>query len=148
MNSRTITPRVVIADQPDADDLARLQSDGFAAVINLRHAGEPEQPIDPATEGAQIQAQGLDYLHVPIGGAPLTPEAVQAVAGFLDQHADGKVLVHCRRGPRAAALVLLHQAQTQGWPPEQAIAAGQAMGLHVEGGLRLMVELYLAQHGC
>ncbi len=144
MNTRSITPTLVIADQPDADDLAGLAAEGYAGVINLRLPGEPEQPIDPAAEGALVRAQGLDYLHVPIGGAPLTPEGVGSVCEFLDRHADGKVLVHCRRGPRAAALVLLHRAQANGWAPAQAIEAGRELGLGVEGNLRLMVEAYLA----
>ncbi len=83
-----------------------------------------------------------------MGGAPLTAEGVESVHRFLeDQTGKGKVLVHCRKGGRASALVLLHLARQEGWEPQEAIAKGQERGLNVEGNLKVMVELYLAQQG-
>jgi protein tyrosine phosphatase (PTP) superfamily phosphohydrolase (DUF442 family) len=89
---------------------------------------------------------GLDYVHYGVGGGPLTAEGVSAVCSLLDRHASGKVLVHCRKGARAAALVLVHEAQKQGWKPEEATVKGRALGLDIEGGLRLLVEHYLQTH--
>jgi hypothetical protein len=51
--------------------------------------------------------------------------------------------VHCRRGPRAAALVLLQQARAQNWGAAEAASKGRAMGLDVDGGLKMLVESYL-----
>ena len=142
---RPITPAITVADQPNEADLEALRSDGYTGVVNLRHDGEPEQPLGTAAEGERIRALGMDYLHYGVGGAPLGAEGVGAVLEFLDRHESGKVLVHCRKGSRAAALVLLHQARRHGWPAGEAIARGKAMGLEVEGNLRAMVEQYLAQ---
>ena len=55
---------------------------------------------------------------------------------FLDKHAGDRVLVHCRKGGRAAALVLIQQARANGWSATEAMEKGQALGLKVEGGLR------------
>ena len=41
------------------------------------------------------------------------------------------------------ALLLLQQARANNWTAAEAIAKGKAMGLDVEGGLRMMVEIYL-----
>jgi uncharacterized protein (TIGR01244 family) len=146
MNSRTISAHVAISDQPTEDDLRSLKDEGYVGIVNLRHDGEPEQPLGTAAEGEKVRALGLDYLHYGVGGAPLSDQGVTAVSDFLEGHADGKVLVHCRKGGRAAALVLIHEAKKRGWKANEAVAKGQAMGLQVDGGLRLIVEQYLTQH--
>lgn len=144
---RAITPGLTIGDQPTEEDLRALKDEGFVGVVNLRNDGEPEQPLGTAAEGEKARGLGLDYLHYGVGSAPLTEAGVGSVCDFLDRHADaGKVLVHCRKGGRAAALVLLHQARRNHWGPDEAIAQGKAMGLEVEGGLRTLVENYLKQH--
>ena len=144
---RPITSAITIGDQPTEDDLARLKAEGYTGVVNLRNPGEPEQPISPSDEAEKARAMGLEYLHHGVGGAPLTPQGVTAVCDFVDRHtqAGQKVLVHCRKGPRAAALVLLQQARVNKWQPDEVIARGREMGLEVDGGLRTLVETYLHQ---
>src|SRR3954447_17235394 len=144
---RPITPAITIGDQPTEDDLLECKYEGFSGVVNLRHDGEPEQPISTASEGERVRALGLEYLHHGVGGAPLADPGVSEVCDFIDRLStgDGKVLVHCRKGGRAMALVLIQQARLHGWAPQEALAKGQAMGLQVDGPLRLMVESYLAR---
>jgi uncharacterized protein (TIGR01244 family) len=146
MNRRPITPNLAIGDQPTEADLEALRREGYVGVVNLRNDGEPEQPLSTAAEGERVRALGMDYLHYGVGGAPLSEPGVGAVGDFLDRHAQDKVLVHCRKGGRAEALVLLHRAKAEGWSPAEALAKGEQMGLKVEGGLRQMVETYLAEH--
>ena len=143
---RTITPEIVIADQPTEADLAALKAAGYVGVVNLRNDGEPEQPIGTVLEGEKVRALGLDYLHMGVGGGSLTEQGVESVVGFLGDHASGKTLVHCRKGGRAAAIVLLQQALEHGWSPTEAIKEGKEIGLDVDGGLRVMVETYLDDH--
>lgn len=147
MQVRAVTESIRIAAQPSEADLRGLAGEGVRGVINLRHAGEPDQPLSPEAEGELVRSLGLDYLHQAVGGAPITAEAVASVSAFLDRHTpEGPVLLHCRKGGRAAALVLLHLAHRNGWTAPQAIAQGEAMGLSLEGNLRLMVEAFLAAH--
>jgi uncharacterized protein (TIGR01244 family) len=145
MKARPITPGITIADQPTAEELRGLKDEGYVGVVNLRNDGEPEQPLGTAAEGEQVRSLGMDYLHYGVGGAPLSEQGVESVADFLDRHASGKVLVHCRKGARAAALVLLHQAKAHGWAPGEVFDKGRAMGLEVDGGLRTLVENYLRE---
>ncbi len=147
MQAQEITPRISIAGQPTAEDLAALKAEGYTGVVNLRHDGEPEQPLSSAAEGDLVRQDGLEYLHYAVGGAPLTFQGVAAVCDLLDRHADGKVLVHCKRGGRALALVLLHLAKSQNWPTDEVITRGQASGITLDGGLRQLVQLYLDQQG-
>ncbi len=140
-----MTPTITIGDQPTEADLEELKREGYVGVVNLRNPGEPEQPMSPQVEGEKVRALGMDYLHYGVGGAPLADPGVTAVCDFVDQHAQSsqKVLVHCRRGGRAVALLLIQQARANHWTPEETIAKGKAMGLEVDGGLRMMVETYL-----
>ena len=144
MQRLAITPNLAIGDQPTAADLEELKREGYAGVVNVRLDGEPDQPLSTAAEGQLVRALGMEYLHSGVGGAPLTEAGVGAVCDFLDRHAADKVLVHCRRGPRAVALVLLHRARAEGWPPAEVLARGEQLGLKIEGGLRQMVEAYLS----
>lgn len=145
---RAITEKITIGDQPSEEDLKRLKGEGYVGIVNLRNAGEPEQPLNPTEEGERVRALGMEYLHYGVGAAPLTEQGVGAVCDFIDLHAQGshKVLLHCRKGPRAVALLLLQQARANGWKPEEVFDKGKAMGLVVEGGLRTLVEGYLQQH--
>lgn len=143
---RTITPGIVISDQPSEADLSALKADGFVGVVNLRNDGEPEQPIGTAAEGHKVRALGLDYYHMGVGSDPFDEVGVGAVCKFIDDHAGGKVLVHCRKGGRAAAVVLLQQAIARGWSADEAVAKGREVGLQVDGGLKTLVEGYLRAH--
>jgi uncharacterized protein (TIGR01244 family) len=140
------TPGITLADQPTEEDLRGLRARGFVGVVNLRNDGEPDQPIGPATEGNFVRGLGMDYLHYGVGSAPLTEEGVTSVSDFLTRHAGHDVLVHCRKGSRAAALVLIREAQARGWAPDEAVTQGRAIGLDVDGGLRALVENYLRDH--
>ena len=142
---KSITQAITIGDQPDEADLKVLRDEGYVGVVNLRNDGEPEQPLGTAEERERAQALGLDYLHYGVGSSPLTEQGVSSVCKFLDEHAGGKTLVHCRKGGRAAALVLLYKARAEHWSPEEAVAKGNALGLGVEGGLRNLVESFLRE---
>ena len=117
--------------------------------MNLRNDGEPDQPLNPSAEGEKARALGLDYLHYGVGASPLSESGVNSVCEFIERNAQGtnRVLVHCRRGPRAAALVLIQQAREKKWAGSEVVAKGKAMGLDVDGGLRALVEQFLGATG-
>jgi uncharacterized protein (TIGR01244 family) len=146
---RAVTATITIGDQPTETDLEQLKSEGYSGIINLRMDGEPEQPMGTVEEGEKIRALGMDYLHYGVGAAPLSEPGVTEVCDFIDRHAQepNKVLVHCRRGGRAIALLLLQQARANDWSPHEALAKGKAMGLEVDGGLKTLVEAYLKPAG-
>lgn len=141
-----VTPTITVGDQPDGDDLKALAGEGYVGVVNLRNDGEPDQPMGPSAEGETVKALGLDYLHVGVGSAPLDDEGVAAFCLFLDEHAAGKTMVHCRKSGRAVALVALYLARKQGWSADEAAAMAGEHGLKVEGGMRTLVETYLRAH--
>lgn len=142
---RPITPEIIIGDQPTEEDLLECKYEGYAGVVNLRNDREPEQPLSTGAEGDKVRVLGMEYLRYGVGGAPLANSGVAEVCDFIDRLAGGggKVLVHCRKGGRAMALVLLQQARAYGWTAAEAIEKGRAIGLQVDGPLKTMVENYL-----
>ena len=138
---RAITPRITIGDQPTEADLIRLKSEGYTGIVNLRNDGEPEQPLDTVAEGQQVRDLGMAYIHMGVGANPLTKPGVESVGDFIKSQ--DKVMVHCRKGARAAAIVLIQQAQQESWSAGEAVAKGRGLGLEVDGGLRGIVEGYL-----
>jgi uncharacterized protein (TIGR01244 family) len=144
---RPITTAITVGDQPTEEDLEQLKREGYVGVVNLRNPGEPEQALSPTEEGDKVRALGMEYLHYGVGSTPLSEQGVGSVCDFVDRHAQGsqKVLVHCRKGSRAVALLLLQQARANNWSADETFAKGKAMGLEVEGGLRTLVEMYLRE---
>lgn len=140
---KAVTSAITIGDQPDEEDLGALKGEGYVGVVNLRNDGEPEQPLGPAAEGDAVRALGLDYLHFGVGSAPLGKEGVTALCRFLDEHAGGTTLVHCRKGGRAVALVALYLATKEGWSADEVAARAEARGLRLDGGLKNLVEGYV-----
>jgi uncharacterized protein (TIGR01244 family) len=142
---RPVTATITIGDQPTEADLERLKQEGYVGVVNLRNDGEPDQPLSSTEEGNKVRALGMKYLHYGVGASPLSDAGVHAVCDFVDEHAQGtgKVLVHCRRGPRAIALLLLQQARANQWSADEVFTKGKALGLEVDGGLKMLVEGYL-----
>ena len=138
-----ITPTITVGDQPDGEDLKALVAEGYIGVVNLRNEGEPEQPLSPSAEGETVKALGLNYLHVGVGAAPLSQEGVGAFCLFLDEHAAGRTLVHCRKAGRAVALVALYLARKEGWTANDVAVKAGEHGLKLDGGLRTLVETYL-----
>jgi uncharacterized protein (TIGR01244 family) len=146
---RPVTATITIGDQPTEADLEQLKREGYVGVVNLRNDGEPEQPLSTSEEGAKVRALGLKYLHYGVGAGALAEPGVTAVCDFIDAHAQGagKVLVHCRKGGRAAAILLLQQARAKDWKAGEVFSNGKAMGLEVDGGLKTLVESYIKTSG-
>jgi uncharacterized protein (TIGR01244 family) len=99
-----ISDKVTVGKVPPSDeDLKGLASEGFAAVVNLRRAGEPNQPLTPEEEGEAAARHGLRYTHIPVDGTNIDEATIQR---FKDEVAQlpGPVFVHCASGRRAEAV--------------------------------------------
>lgn len=148
VNVRKFSDCVFVSGQPSADELAAMAAEGFVAVVNLRHDGEPEQIIGVAEEAGIVQSNGMAYHSHPIGGAPLDRAQVAETIAFIDgfAHRGGKVLLHCRKGGRAAAFAAIRDAVATGQTAHEAFARAAAQGSPLDGNLRRLVEQYLSAH--
>jgi uncharacterized protein (TIGR01244 family) len=140
--------RVFIAGQPTEAALEKLKALGVTAVVNLRTpkemADRAQVPYDEAAAAARL---GLEYVHVPLGGAdfPYTPEAVDRFAAVLVAH-PGPVLLHCTVAWRASYLWAAYLVRHGGLQLDAALARGRAIGLSqdpLEGLLGRPIRLTL-----
>lgn len=123
-----IDDKVTAGAQPDEDDLATLARQGVTTIINLRRAGESNQPITPEAEGEKAKALGLRYVHLPVSVADLRPEQVQAFTQAVEL-SDGPVYVHCGAGQRACAFALMSKADGQGSAADGVLAEAKEKGI-------------------
>lgn len=111
------------AGQPDEAAFKVFASSGYAAVIDLRTAGET-RGLD---EQAVVEELGMDYVSLPIGRDGISFENAKSLDGLISGY-DGPVLVHCGSSNRVGALLAL-RASLGGADDETAIEAGKAGGL-------------------
>jgi uncharacterized protein (TIGR01244 family) len=123
--------RVYISGQPDEAALAELRRRGLSVVVNTRTPAEVEDREKvPFDEGQVVRDLGMSYVSIPLGGDehPYEPAAVERLAKVLDGN-QGRVLIHCGFGGRAAYLWLAYLVQHADLSLERAMARGEAMML-------------------
>jgi uncharacterized protein (TIGR01244 family) len=111
------------AGQPDEASLKVFADSGYAAVIDLRTAGE-ERGLD---EPAVVEELGMDYVSLPIGRDGISFENARSLDELIKSY-EGPVLVHCGSSNRVGALLAL-RASLDGADDAAALDVG------LEGGL-------------
>jgi len=101
-----VSAKISAGGQPSEEDIAALKAAGYRKIINLRQAGEANQPLDPQAWGDAVTAAGLAYVHIPVDPMNLHPSSASAVTQAVEE-ADGPVYIHCAAGGRAVTHALL-----------------------------------------
>ncbi len=123
---RFVTDDFAVSPQISAADVAVAAGRGFSLIVNNRPDGEaPGQPAGAAIEAA-ARAAGLDYIHIPVSGAP-TSSQVEAVRTAVEG-ASGKVLAYCRSGTRSVVTWALGQATDGKMGATDIVRRGAAAG--------------------
>ena len=122
---RTVTPTFAVAPQIGLADMATAAAEGFVRVIGNRPDGEdPGQPANAEMEAA-ARAAGLDYLWIPVTGAP-TPEQADAMVSAVGD--GGKTLAFCRSGTRSITAWALGQARAGTMSAAELVRLGDGAG--------------------
>ncbi len=116
--------RITAAGQPNAQGLKELADDGYAAVIDLRTAGE-DRGIDEQT---LVESLGMEYVSLPIAGrGAISFDNARKLDEILDRY-DEPVLVHCGSSNRVGALFALRE-KLHGANDEDAQNFGRSAGM-------------------
>lgn len=146
METRKIDESVTVGAQPTEPDVQELARRGFRSIVNLRTAGEEEQPLDPAQEGQAAEKNGLRYAHIPISLRNLTTEQMDSFRDEME-NLPSPVYIHCRGGTRAAALLAIHRAVESGKSGDEAIRDAEQIGAPVDTPEYLeFFKEYVEQH--
>lgn len=122
---------ITVGAQPSREELQKLKEEGFRSVINLREAGEQEQPLSPQEEGKQAGELGLEYEHIPVSMGAMSEDKVNQFRERL-ANLPGPVFVHCRSGKRAGAFTMMHTAVVRGMSGEEALQQAKDMGFECD----------------
>jgi uncharacterized protein (TIGR01244 family) len=114
---------VTTAGQPDEAGFKVFADNGYAAVIDLRTAGE-DRGLE---EAAVVESLGMDYINLPIGRDGITFANAKALQALIKAY-DQPVLVHCGSANRVGALFALSE-YAESEDVEAALEAGRAAGL-------------------
>lgn len=136
MHSRPLEDRLHVSPQITAEDIPAAAARGYRAFISNRPDGEePGQPEAEALRAA-AEAAGLAFVHIPVRGSAIGPDAVAAFRQALND-LPGPILAFCRSGTRTTVLWALSQAGER--PVDDIIRAAADAG-HDLSGLRPRLE--------
>lgn len=111
MQTTKISERFTVGPQIEAREVEDIRDAGYCVVICNRPDGEePGQPSASDIASA-CEAAGLSFHHLPVQGANLTRELIEAFRDVVD-NADGPVFAYCRSGSRSAHL---YQTAMSSW---------------------------------
>ena len=141
-----LNEQITVGAQPTEQQLPELQRGGFRTVINLRTAGEEEQPLPPEAEGERVREQGMEYRHLPVSMEAMGPELVDRFRQELEA-APEPVFVHCKSGTRAGAFSMMHLAVQAGWSGADTLQKAEEMGFECkQPELKEFVKRYIDGH--
>jgi len=103
-----------------------IKKEGFASIINLREASEPDANVDQ--EGALAKQAGLKYFHVPFNGASPDPKAADAFIAAITSPGTEPAFIHCSGGNRAATMWMIKRMVVDHWDVDRATKEAMSLG--------------------
>ena len=116
-NYRAVNERVATSGRVEPEQLAELGAADFSAVINL--LPDSSQYAVPDERGI-VEAQGIDYLYLPVDFAAPTLGDYLQFRQFMQRVGEGKVLVHCAANYRVSAFYSRYAVETGVWSRAEA----------------------------
>lgn len=128
-------PRLATAGTLTPEDIAEVRNQGFDVVVNAT----PSEPDVVEAEQKLVEAQGMAYRYLPYTDEGVSDAHLAELNALLADDTI-RVLIHCKAGSRAGALLAMHQLST-GVEREAALTAGRAAGLQPDMEAELVQRL-------
>lgn len=126
-NFKRLESTVACAGATTPEAMRAVKDMGFASVVNLREASEPNANVE--AESAAATAAGLRYVHLPLNREKPDPAVIDRFLVAARDPANQPMFIHCASGNRAAAMWLVKRAVIDGWPIERATQEAETLGL-------------------
>jgi protein tyrosine phosphatase (PTP) superfamily phosphohydrolase (DUF442 family) len=101
-----ISPNLLTAGQPFAEQFPLIKESGCEVVINLASHESPDYVTD---EAASVQTLEMDYIAIPVEWSAPKPEDLKAYFSALESNQGCKIFVHCARNMRVSAFTYLYR---------------------------------------
>lgn len=117
-NYYPISPLILTAGQPTAEQISLVAAAGCQVVINLARPSSPNALPD---EADLVAAQGMDYIAIPVVWEEPTLEDLARFFAAMEANRDRKVFVHCVVNYRVSSFIYLYRVLRLGADPDEAI---------------------------
>ena len=144
-NLKRLDSTVACAGATTPESMRAVKEMGFAAVVNLREASEPNANVE--AESAAAKAAGLRYVHLPLNRESPDPAVADRFVIAARDPANQPMFIHCASGNRAAAMWLIKRAVVDGWPIDRATAEAEKLGLEHEPWKTYAIDYAKAHQG-
>jgi|SRR5579862_5189818 len=118
---------VACAGATKVEAVPEIKKMGFASIINLREASEPDANVEG--ESAAAKAAGIRFYHVPFNGQKPDPAAATAFLDAITAKGSEPAFIHCAGGNRAAAMWMIKRLAVDHWDADRAGTEATALGL-------------------
>ncbi len=140
-NAGKINDMLLRGAQPSSQGLAELKKLGVTTIVDLRGNRGPV-----ARERAEVEALGMRFVDIPVGGwsAPSNAQVAEFLKLFEDE-AKPKIFVHCYFGQdRSGVMVAAYRIAQQNWTADQALAEMDSFGFlaHLYPGMKSYVRKF------
>ena len=144
-NLKRLDSTVACAGVTTPESMRAVKEMGFASVVNLREASEPNANIEGETAAAK--AAGLRYVHLPLQRESPDPAVADRFLIVARDPANQPMFIHCASGNRAAAMWLIKRAVVDGWSIDRAMTEAQSLGLEHEPWKTYAIDYASAHKG-
>lgn len=105
-NFLKLSDSIATAGQPTAEQFLAVKKSGYQTVVNL---ALPESLNALPNEQAVVEAQGMDYMHIPVIWEKPTLEDIKHFFSVMETNADKNIFVHCAANMRVSAFMYLYR---------------------------------------
>ena len=118
---------VACAGATSATAVPEIKKMGFASIINLRQANEPDANVD--AEASAAKAAGIRFYHVPFNGQMPDPKVADQFLDAITTKGSEPAFIHCAGGNRAAAMWMIKRLVIDHWDVDRASTEATSLGM-------------------
>jgi len=97
---------IATAGQPTEEQFSVIKESGYQVVVNLALPNSPNALPD---EKKVVEAQGMQYAHIPVAWENPTLEDVAQFFNIMEAKADKTIFVHCAANKRVSAFMYIYR---------------------------------------
>jgi uncharacterized protein (TIGR01244 family) len=126
-NFARVETTVACAGATKVEAVPEIKKLGFASIINLREASEPEANVEG--EAAAAKTAGIRFYHIPFNGQKPDPAVATKFLDAITEKGSEPAFIHCAGGNRAAAMWMIKRLAVDHWDADRAAKEATDLGL-------------------